>query len=97
MELKSEWLATRKQKIVNEMIECDTQSNELIKQLITNNSNKTKEIEALKESSKLQSESLKDEIGKYLIQIKTFEALILSKEDTIENLKAQNVQLSSSN
>lgn len=97
MELKSEWLATRKQQIINEMMECDTQSNELIKQLITNNSNKTKEIEALKESSKLQSESLKDEIGKYLIQIKTFEALILSKEDTIENLKAQNVQLSSSN
>lgn len=97
MELKSEWLATRKQQIINEMMECDTQSNELIKQIITNNSSKTKEIEALKESSKLQSESLKDEIGKYLIQIKTFEALILSKEDTIENLKSQNVQFSSSN
>lgn len=97
MELKAEWLASRKQQIINEMMECDAQAKELIKHLISDNSNKTAEIEALKESSKLQAEGLKDEIGKYLIQIKTFEALILSKSDSIENLKAQNVQLSSSN
>ena len=60
MELKSEWLSTRKQQIINEMMECDAQAKELIKQLMSDNSNKTAEIEGLKETSRRQVESLKD-------------------------------------
>jgi hypothetical protein len=41
MELKSEWLASRKQQIIAEMMECDAQTREIIKQLQSENSSKS--------------------------------------------------------
>lgn len=55
MELKADWLATRKQQIINEMMECDAQAKQLLKQLMSDNSNKSAEIEALKEAGRQQA------------------------------------------
>lgn len=87
MDPKTEWLFTRKQQIIAELTDCEAKSRELFASLARDSDSKTREIEALREAIKRSEAHEKEEIGKCSMQLKTYENLIVAKEDTIAELR----------
>lgn len=64
--------------------------------LLAENTAQGKEIDALKDARKEAENAYREEIAKYVLQIRTLEQLIISKDNALEQLKSQNAQLTTS-